>query len=477
MHNTHDSHDTHNTDDSLKHGSEHGSEHKALEQNMRIADGTEDAEEGLRNRNWELELLISGAVFFSLFQLPSLFQSMYEDAFIQGGVTAIAFLYAKAVSYVLIANLGGHFILRGYWVGLMGLASVFPQGIIWEKLKLGTEQREFLKRRIDSLTNLAASVDGICRMIFGFTFMLLLLMVGGSVVYGVAGVVSLMVSALLPSVPMLTIGAVVTTILLLPIFAVAIYTTLTKRPAFKPSARLHDVMMRLMAYGHTITLGQLHAPILYTLNSNITRWKMTTIFLAFYCVLVFAPLAEMLLHNDRAIFFPDEDSPFTMESAFYENFRSQEGSAVDRALFRYPSIQSDVITDKYIRLFLPYRTSDNDSIRAAAAKQTTNQSTQQSTNATSSVFSGFHREGWYVKVLTGNDSLQNTALNAVASMYSVRLNDSLLHPRYFFQRHPASNLPGIVTYIPSAGLPEGLNILVVERFGSKPTKFVIPFQM
>jgi len=89
---------------------------------------------------WELELLISGAVLFALFQIPSALTSFFTRIEPHATATMMSVLlvmqmYVKAIVYALIASFVVHLIARAYWVGLVGLHSVFPKGVRWENFK------------------------------------------------------------------------------------------------------------------------------------------------------------------------------------------------------------------------------------------------------------------------------------------------------------------------------------------------------
>src|SRR5690349_17536070 len=104
---------------------------------------------------WELELLISGAVLFALFQIPSLLNGLFAhlEPHATTAIMAVLLLvqiYVKAIVYALIAAFVVHLIARAYWVGLVGLHSVFPNGVRWEEFKSGPVTLEVYKKRLVS---------------------------------------------------------------------------------------------------------------------------------------------------------------------------------------------------------------------------------------------------------------------------------------------------------------------------------------
>src|SRR3954469_13740370 len=129
---------------------------------------------------WELELLISGAVLFALFQLPSLLNGFFariEPHATTAVLPAILFvqIYVKAIIYALIASFVVHLIARAYWVGLVGLHSVFPKGVRWENFKSGPVTLEVYRTRLVSLPAIISRTDNFCSVIFSFAFLLVLL--------------------------------------------------------------------------------------------------------------------------------------------------------------------------------------------------------------------------------------------------------------------------------------------------------------
>jgi hypothetical protein len=119
---------------------------------------------------WEMELLLSGALVFSLLKLPVVVDAIVlhnlpslpaEFAMIlfMTSVYLRSALFALSVAFVL------HLMLRAYWVALVGVNSVFPGGPKWDRsksspLKLAVQQRNWvaLATRIETFDNAASLV-------------------------------------------------------------------------------------------------------------------------------------------------------------------------------------------------------------------------------------------------------------------------------------------------------------------------------
>ena len=103
---------------------------------------------------WEVELLISGATVFGLLQLPAPLHrwlSIAGQAHGESVYQAIKMfgIYIQFSLWILIVTFVMHLFMRGYWIALVGMNSVYPKGIQWEKVKgFGPIYKESLEKNI-----------------------------------------------------------------------------------------------------------------------------------------------------------------------------------------------------------------------------------------------------------------------------------------------------------------------------------------
>ncbi|MGD1890703.1 MAG: hypothetical protein ACFB15_08920 [Cyclobacteriaceae bacterium] len=107
----------------------------------------------LRSRNWEMELLLSGFVLVLLLPVPDLvwqqgniWLAKMNYSVLQQLLT-IVFIIGLFGSRILIVNLVIYLILRGFWIGIVGLTSAFPKGINWANISYQSLYQEYLKRK------------------------------------------------------------------------------------------------------------------------------------------------------------------------------------------------------------------------------------------------------------------------------------------------------------------------------------------
>lgn len=122
---------------------------------------------------WEMELLISGATVFSLLQLPDLLDTAFYSVFprLDSGASAIVlmpYVYLIAATYALIGTFVLHLGARAYWVSLVGLRSVYPDGVSWEMLRWGPLYKRAVRNRFPGIATTVEAADNRASRVFGF---------------------------------------------------------------------------------------------------------------------------------------------------------------------------------------------------------------------------------------------------------------------------------------------------------------------
>ncbi len=138
---------------------------------------------GRTTPTWEMELLISGATVFSLLQAPGLMDQVYYS--IAPGLSSdyralatLPYLYLMTACLALIATFLAHLCVRGYWVALVGLHSVYPKGVDWPHLRWGPGFVAALRRRTPPLPEAIEHYDNRASQVFGFGVGLTFLSIG-----------------------------------------------------------------------------------------------------------------------------------------------------------------------------------------------------------------------------------------------------------------------------------------------------------
>lgn len=134
--------------------------------------------EKLQQESWQLELLISGFAIFGIYQSRILIPDFdfarngyLDDAGAWLGM--LVFIFKKGW-LIFFLNLLIHVVLRGLWIGAIGLRYV-SQDIDYESFRYSDIFTRFLKKSVGSYDDFIERLEKVCSVIFAYTFLLFLL--------------------------------------------------------------------------------------------------------------------------------------------------------------------------------------------------------------------------------------------------------------------------------------------------------------
>lgn len=147
----------------------------------------------LTTPTWEMELLISGATVFALLQLPGLLDQALDAALprldrTMAAMVLLPYLYVRIAVCALIIAFVLHLGLRAYWVALVGLRSVYPEGLQWERARWGPHYLQVMRERVPPQDELVERADNRASLVFAFGVGFALLMLAPLLVAMIAGV-------------------------------------------------------------------------------------------------------------------------------------------------------------------------------------------------------------------------------------------------------------------------------------------------
>ena len=403
-------------------------------------------------RPWELELLISGAVVFSLLQVPGAVDAAFArvQPHLAGashmGVFML-YLYGKIILYTLISCFVLHLGARAYWVGLIGLETVFPRGVRWEDTTYGPLMTDVFKARMGRLQPRIDAADRFCSILFPLAFTLVMVAAYSVIMLGMVAALAFAVSRLLPGGA--RFGVVFVGIFgvafLVPMVAWALDHTLGGR--VRPGDTADRVIRRMSLAAYYINAMPAYGTVFMTLFSNAKKgarypmmYAMMVMLFGFFIVKDLFMDRGFLLVTDH-VYLPDTPGEFGVGAGYYESQRDP-----DAVYDRTPSIQSDVVRDPYLKLFIPYSPRRHGAAFAEACPRV----------------APLSRGGLRFDVGGPPQAAQVRAvLDCWMQLQPVTLNGRALRPDFRFYTHPESGLRGILAYIPVAGLPRGENVITV----------------
>ncbi|MEC7264569.1 MAG: hypothetical protein VXW38_12580, partial [Bacteroidota bacterium] len=129
--------------------------------------------DSLQQQSWELELIISGFAIFGLFTAyEPLRLEMLNAENEQHVYRFVAYFILHIASSILLFNLLLHVILRGLWIGALGLRYVSGD-IEFDELKYAQRFTNYLKKKIISFDRYIANLENYCSILFAVSFLLI----------------------------------------------------------------------------------------------------------------------------------------------------------------------------------------------------------------------------------------------------------------------------------------------------------------
>lgn len=316
-------------------------------------------------QSWEPELLISGLAIFATIQIPEYVMDSYQyyrynlqldtgfiDELMPMLVVGVILTALKVLSFAFIF----HFMVRAFWVGLMGLRSVFSEGIQYEKLEYSELYRSEMKSRLGTQDSFSLATDRLASVIFSIAFLFVLYMFGVGFLYSVFFLfingVKLVVSEEIFDLYS-TIILIFTAVVLLSVSVLSVVLNMKKYREQEKFARLH---FKLTWYASVVFYPFVYKPVQFLIlsfMSNLPKKKAQlygTIFFSVFMAIFMSSIFELMNVNlvQPRDFYTARSSASTIVP---ENYESEfDGKFFDKASISSPYLKKG----EYFSLFIPY---------------------------------------------------------------------------------------------------------------------------
>jgi hypothetical protein len=325
---------------------------------------------------WEMELLISGATVFALMQLPAAIEAIVNALLPRFEQTAAVLImlpsvYLKSATYALILTFILHLATRGYWVALVGLSSVYPEGVRWDALKMGPHYLAAIRARMPPLPELIERADNRASQVFGFGLGFALVLLAPLVfVTLTAALAYALVEVLGRPEEWYTVWNVMMAITFLPyFFAMLVDRWFGKRLA--PDGLPARLLRRLFA-GYLRAGFQSFANYPVMMFSSLVGHNRAGFLVgAAVAVLGAASIAQQMWGEYESrigqygpLLVADEHRSRVLDPQHYADQRDPDGGIAP-----LPYIPAEIVRGDYLRVFIPYRPSrDNPAVRRHCAR-------------------------------------------------------------------------------------------------------------
>lgn len=389
---------------------------------------------------WEVELLISGVAVFAMLQLPGLlddalfslrprFDSMWRQ------LLTLVYMYCKGAALILGMTFVTHLLLRARWIAMVGMHAVHPQGIRWDRLRLGPVQREIERSRERPFPELIENADRQATTVFATGVILAIFVIMLALFAGTVLAFAMLLSQLNGNridMPSMLITLLI--ILILP-YSLGMLVDRWRGASLAPHGRPRRLLKQLLTFYAHIGFSRNSNPVQALLASYAGERKvlLTTMALTFFALFA-AALSPILLTSSTELgnysLFPSTEALPSIDSAHYDD---QRNPARDPAR---AYIATMIATSPYVRLTIPYRP-DRD---ALPLQQSCPQAETQ----------------------RGVEQAQ-TRLSCLAALYQVKLDGNPLPQLKFdIANDSRTNRPALLTMIDVRKLAQGRHVLDIS---------------
>lgn len=406
--------------------------------------------EKLQEESWQLELLISGFAIFGLF-------SAYDPLYIttieaeNNGVlhTFIISLVGLYSCVILLFNLLLHVLLRGLWIGALGLRYVSGD-IDYEQLNYSEKFTKYLKKRVGSFDRYIARLENYCSIIFAVSFLLIfyVLALTFTIITIVLIAEYIIDNENLPGWLSKALGIPLMIFISFGMFLTFIdFITQGWLKKKKWISKIYFPFYWLYSF---ITLSFLYRPIVYNFLDNKFGKRLSLILFPIFILVIMLSS----LNNNFSNYFNNRNkttSYITSDNNYIDLVDKNDKLFIDDA-----AIQSKIITDNYINVYIKLSESIEDNIFKFNKGLKPDKDAR---GLTSDVVIGYNngKNEW------GNnkkrlDSIRQDYVKTFNELYYVEI-DSLPFTSDFVVN---KNKLGFETYLPTQSLSSGKHILKVN---------------
>ena len=418
----------------------------------------------LETQSWQAELIISGLIVTGLLKFPNWVKNFGQKYLLNSTESSYLFfdfilMMLLTATFILIIFFVAHFVMRTIWVALLGLNSVYPQGINPDsKNGLGPKYWKKAKEEFPDLSSYNQELDDKCSLMFSMACNLVITIISiGVLVFSFYLFYRLLI-AIFPNLRDYSAHIGIGLYILFAILAFSVQHIAKKYPDNLKVQKFMESYGKIM--GGLFSLYIFKKPNSYisgTIVSNAKPNKLAVLgMMLFGGVMGFNAAAQTKdnpiyrsFSGPRYMIFNNRTEKFFNFN--YENLRNPE------TLPFTPFIQSDVILDDFIKLYIPTieREKEHMGVKSLNILQRLK-------------MKRIERNEYYRKQLPSYLKFNQITLNEKA----IDITDAM------YYEYDSRVEEGILIYLSTAHCKEGKNILEIKKnyFLKETQKIVkIPF--
>ncbi len=311
--------------------------------------------DSLQQQSWELELIISGFAIFGLFTAydpikNSLINAENEQQIYSFVVLLVAFMACS----ILLFNLLLHVVLRGLWIGALGLRYVSGD-IDFDQLRYSEKFKSFLKKKIVSFDRYIAGLENYCSVLFAISFLLIFYVLAITcVILSMVLVANFLIdNEHLPN--WISKGVGISVMAFLGIGMFLTFFDFVTQGLLKRNKWVAKVYFPVYWVFSFLTLSVLYRPLVYNFLDHKFGKRLILLLTPIYLLILFLTSIEYRNSN-----FWDKGRSSSEIFANKENYADMQTEDYD-----YPGkvvIPSKVIKERFMQVFVPFASNQEDRI-------------------------------------------------------------------------------------------------------------------
>jgi hypothetical protein len=423
-------------------------------------DKLKDWLQNLARESWQLELLVSAFTIFLLVQASDSFsefiRSMPFRYNIQDAFLALGFVFMAILGVslrILTFSLITHLLMRGFWIGAIGLRSVQPD-IDFRDFNYSEFFRQKLENKVMKLDDLVVRLDEICSVIFAFSFLLISLLISIALFIVTAGVIAIIgqYMASLGGPVFASVAEVISNILaFLYMIGGLIYAIdYISLGFFKKFRVLSKIYYPFYFFFSLITLSFISRSIYYHMIRKFSKRNIRLIYLLVLGLLI----GFVAIDYDQYQYYSDTSDEHVVRGNMFDDMRSE------KAYIQKISVPSMKAEGPFVPLFVRYLPSDNAIISSACPEIIPPKKDGFNFGLTIRT----QQRGIEVideELAKGNDV---ELLHCLAKIHEILINGKPMeYPKYYYHRHAGTGQAGLLYIIPQEKLTTGENLLTVKK--------------
>ena len=406
--------------------------------------------DNLQQESWQLELIISG---FSIFGLISIFEPLgYQFNLAQNlgnDIKANLIMITLGSCSILSLNLIIHVILRGLWIGALGLRYVSGD-VDFDALNYYSKFDTFLRKKVGSFDKFIEKLENYCSIIFATSFLMIFYFFAFFICSLVFTLSAKLITGTFDAeiIYLKVLGITLIVLFLLSILLTLIdFATLGYLKKKKWLAIVYFPFYRFMSL---ITLSFLYRSLVYNFLDNKLGRRISLILFPIYIGLII--FSSLKFESSNYFLRESKSSISQSKTAHYEDLIDEKTAFVNLA-----SIPSKIITTPYLPIFIEFDDAIEDNI----------------VSFNSGLYTEESFRGYSINIIHGTrgkrnsdsliKSLQPKYLETLESFFTIKI-DTLEYKNveYTFTENRNKQL-GFETVIKISSIKEGKHLLNIDK--------------